>query len=138
MVRRGVCGLRAWWKFSHEHQTRRTRPADVIFSRACFAPVVPSACQQGQALLELLAQVPDPRDPRCVRRSIGAVLGIAVAAAVAGAPSFTAIGEWAADCPAAVLAQLGVIGRVPDEATIRRLFSRLDADADALDQGTWM
>lgn len=104
-------------------------------SSLASAPELCSARQQG--LLELLAQVPDPRDPRGVRHPIAAVLGVAIAAVMAGARSFTAMGEWAADCDAAVLAQFGVTTRVPDEATIRRLFYRLDADA--LDEviGTW-
>lgn len=91
-----------------------------------------------QAFLQVLGQVPDPRDPRGVRHSIGAVLAVAVAAVLAGARSFTAIGEWAADCAPRLLAQLGIHGRRPTESTIRRLFARIDADL--LDQlmGAWM
>jgi hypothetical protein len=36
------------------------------------------------------------------------VLGVAVAAVLAGARSLAAIGEWTADAPAPVLAALGV------------------------------
>jgi hypothetical protein len=47
-----------------------------------------------------LARVPDPRDPRGVRHTLTSLLLAAVAAVLAGARSFTAIGERAADAPA--------------------------------------
>lgn len=60
----------------------------------------------------------------------------AVAAVLAGARSFAAIGEWVADAPPQVLGPLGVrrdplTGRFepPDEATIRRVLERVDAGA---------
>ncbi|MGI8310907.1 transposase family protein [Saccharopolyspora hattusasensis] len=53
----------------------------------------------------------------------------------AGARSFTAIAEWAADSPQQVLSLLGVRRqprtggfRLPDEATIRRVLTRPDGD----------
>ena len=59
------------------------------------------------AWLECLARVPDPRDPRGVRHTLTSLLLAAVAAVLAGARSFTAIGEWVADAPPQVLASLG-------------------------------
>ncbi len=53
-------------------------------------------------------QVPEPRDPRGVRHSLTSLLLAAVAALLAGARSFTALGEWFADAPPQVLASLGV------------------------------
>jgi hypothetical protein len=53
---------------------------------------------------------------------------LAVCAALAGARSFTAIAEWAADADEATLAGLGVTGAVPSESTFRTL-QHLDADA---------
>ena len=50
----------------------------------------------GPRLLDLLATVPDPRDPRGVRYPLAGVLAVAVTAVLAGARSFAAIGEWAA------------------------------------------
>jgi hypothetical protein len=83
---------------------------------------------QCPSLAEHLAGVPDPRDPRGVRHTLTSLLLAAVAAVLAGAQSFTAIGEWAADAPPQVLAALGVrydpLARrfqPPDEATIRRV-----------------
>jgi DDE_Tnp_1-associated len=62
-----------------------------------------------------------------VRHSLTSLLLAAVAAVLAGARSFAAVGEWVADAPPQVLASLGVrydplAGRFepPDEATIRR------------------
>ncbi|MHB8274167.1 MAG: ISAs1 family transposase [Dermatophilaceae bacterium] len=88
-------------------------------------------------LLDLLATVPDPRDPRGVRYPLAAVLAVAVTAVLAGARSFAAIGEWAADLPGEHLVRIGLT-RAPEESTLRKLFARLDADR--LDQvlGAWL
>jgi len=48
-------------------------------------------------LLPALAAVPDPRARRGVRHRLAAILGLALCAVLAGARSFTAIAEWAAD-----------------------------------------
>ena len=52
---------------------------------------------QWPGLLEYLALVPDPRDPRGVRHTLTSLLLAAVAAVLAGARSFAAVGEWVAD-----------------------------------------
>src|SRR6266545_7589093 len=51
----------------------------------------------GPSLLAALAGVPDPRARRGVRHQVSAVLALAVCAVLAGARSFTTIGEWAAN-----------------------------------------
>ncbi|WP_256843042.1 transposase family protein [Ornithinimicrobium cryptoxanthini] len=79
-------------------------------------------------LLDLLATVPDPRDPRGVRYRLSGMLAAAVSAVLTGARSFAAIGEWAADLSAEQLARLG-LATSPEESTLRKLFARLDADA---------
>ena len=86
-------------------------------------------------LREYLAQVPDPRNRRGVRHSLGSILALAAAAVAAGAQSFTAIGEWAADAPQRVLARLGARFDprrdrhvAPDEATMRRVLTGVDGD----------
>jgi predicted transposase YbfD/YdcC len=96
-------------------------------------------------LLGCLALVPDPRDPRGVRHTLTSLLLTAAAAVLAGARSFTAIGEWAADAPPQVLASLGVrydplAGRFrpPDEATIRRVLEAVDAGALDAAVGSWL
>ncbi|WP_260428342.1 ISAs1 family transposase [Micromonospora globispora] len=85
-----------------------------------------------------MAQVPDRRDPRGVGHVLSSVLAVAVAAVLAGARSVAAIGEWAADLPQRVLADLSVfrdpftgVYRPPVTSTIRRVL--VDVDADALD-----
>jgi predicted transposase YbfD/YdcC len=97
------------------------------------------------SLAECLARVPDPRDPRGVRHTLTSLLLAAVAAVLAGARSFTAIGEWVADAPPQVLACLGVrraplAGRFepPDEATIRRVLETVDAAALDAAVGSWL
>lgn len=79
-------------------------------------------------LLELIAKVPDPRKLRGRRHTLAGVLGIALAATLAGARSFVAIAEWATDAAPAVLAHLNVTGPVPCESTIRRCLQRLAPD----------
>jgi hypothetical protein len=59
-------------------------------------------------LLERLAEVPDPRDPRGIRHALGVVLALTACAVVSGATSLLAVSEWIADAPAQVLHRLGV------------------------------
>lgn len=87
-------------------------------------------------LLAYLSRVPDPRRPRGVRHALCSLLAVAAAAVLAGARSFTAIGEWAADASEQVLATLAVrphprtgVYVAPDEATVRRALQTVDADA---------
>lgn len=89
-------------------------------------------------LFSLLAQVVDPRKPRGVRHTVSSVVAVALAATLAGARSFAAIAEWAADAPTEALTRLGVRRRPPSEATIRRLLSRLPADTFDTVVGAWM
>lgn len=79
-------------------------------------------------LIGVLGNVPDPRDPRGVRYPLAGVLAIAVCAVLAGAGSFAAIGDWALDLNQDQLTRLG-LGQAPEESTIRKLFTRLDAAA---------
>ena len=97
------------------------------------------------ALASCLAAVPDPRRRRGVRHSLVSLLMASVAAALAGARSFTAIGEWIADAPPPVLAALGIrrdplTGRFepPDEATICRVLEAVDAHALDSAAGSWL
>ena len=90
-------------------------------------------------LLEALARVPDPRDPRGVRYGLVPVLAVAVCATLAGARSYAAIAEWAADAPARVRAGLGLPrGAVPDLATIWRILTSVDAAALDAAVGGWV
>jgi predicted transposase YbfD/YdcC len=88
-------------------------------------------------LLQVLAAVPDARARRGVRHRLAVILGLAVCAVLAGARSFTAIAEWAADADQATLDGLGVTGVVPCESTFRRTLQSLDADALDGAAGAW-
>ena len=85
----------------------------------------------------MLARVADPRHRRGVRHRLTGILGLALCAVVAGARSFTAIAEWAADADGQTLRVLGVTGAVPSELTFRRTLQRLDADAFDDLAGAW-
>jgi len=81
------------------------------------------------SLLEALAAVSDPRSRRGLRHRFGTILGVAVCAVLAGARSYAAIAEWAADLPPAVRLRLGVgQRRPPSESAIRRCLQRVDHD----------
>ncbi len=73
-------------------------------------------------LLQALSAVPDPRKRRGRRHSLQSILLIAVSAVLAGARSYAAIGDWAAITRPAV----GVCGRPPHTATIRRVLMAVD------------
>ncbi|MEV0129401.1 ISAs1 family transposase [Dactylosporangium sp. NPDC050688] len=86
-----------------------------------------------------LGAVPDPRARRGIRHRLAVVLTAAVCAVVAGHRSYTAIGEWVADLPAATALLLGIdTDRRPSEAMIRRLLQAVDPDLLAAAIGTWL
>lgn len=82
-------------------------------------------------LVEVLSVLPDPRRRQGLRFELDAVLGLALAAVIAGARSYRAIAEWVADLDIHVRQKFGA-GRVaPSAATIRRVV--LGVDPDLLD-----
>ena len=93
---------------------------------------------RSQYLLDLLAQIPDPRKRRGRRHPLAGLLATGIAAVIAGSRSFAAIGQWAADAGAEVLAGLGAARGPAEESTFRRAFALVSADR--LDQvlGTWL
>src|SRR5579863_10088282 len=90
------------WKFlrSPSSATRETRPPMTSSSMTAA---------RSQYLLDLLAQVPDPRKRRGRRHKLAGLLAVGVAAVIAGSRSFTAIGQWAAEAGPEVLAVLGAV-----------------------------
>jgi DDE_Tnp_1-associated len=84
-------------------------------SAAAQQPAAPAvlAPDQCRSLLDALTQIADPRCRRGRRDALVTVLAVAVAGVLAGARSLAAIGEWAADAPAGVLAALGVCRSSP-------------------------
>src|SRR5580658_3973753 len=119
------------WKFlrSPSSATRDARPP-------MTSSPIPAA--RSQYLLELLAQVPDPRKRRGRRHPLAGLLAVGIAAVVAGSRSFAAIGQWAADAGPVVLGGLGAARGPAEESTFRRAFAMLDPDR--LDQvfGAWL
>jgi predicted transposase YbfD/YdcC len=97
---------------------------------------IPAA--RSQYLLDLFAQVPDPRKKRGRRHTLAGLLAVGIAAVIAGSRSFAAIGQWAADAGTDVLAGLGAARGPAEESTFRRAFAMISADM--LDQvlGTWL
>lgn len=84
------------------------------------------------SLLEVLAMVPDPRDPRGLRYPMGLLLTIAVLATAAGMRGFTGYAAWARSAPADLLADLGLTKSYrPSDKTFRRVLGLIDpADLD--------
>ncbi len=66
--------------------------------------VLPAA---GGGLLECLAAVPDPRDPRGIRHRLPVVLGLCQAAVTAGCTALADICAWAQGAPQDLLELLG-------------------------------
>jgi hypothetical protein len=108
-------------------------------SRIAPASAHPLGVASGAALLTLLESVPDPRRARGIRHQLSGILAVAIAAVAAGARSFTAIAQWAADADEDLLATLGSNARsVPSESAIRRTVNRLDAAVLDSVLGAWL
>jgi predicted transposase YbfD/YdcC len=120
------------WKFSTltiacHKDTRPPMPS---------SPILPAA--RSQYLLELLAQVPDPRMKRGRRHSLAGLLAVGIAAVIGGSRSFAAIGQWAADAGPDVLAVLGAARGPAEESTFRRAFALVSADVLDRVLGAWL
>jgi hypothetical protein len=91
------------------------------------------------SLISLLAELPDPRDPRGVRHPLVPVLALCLVATLAGCTSLAAISQFARDRGAAFAHALGFRrGKTPAPSTLSELLRNLDADAlDAL-LGRWL
>nr|WP_260696021.1 ISAs1 family transposase [Streptomyces sp. IB201691-2A2] len=104
-----------------------------------------AAPEEIPGLLERLAEIPDPRDPRGIRHALAVVLALAACSVLAGATSLLAVGEWIADAPEHVLEQLGACPDpllpkrlTPSESAVRRLLARVDGDALDRAVGRWL
>jgi predicted transposase YbfD/YdcC len=101
-------------------------------------PSLPIPAGRSQYLLDLLAQVPDPRKKRGRRHPLAGLLAVGIAAVIAGSKSFAAIGQWAADAGPEVLAVLGAARGAAEESTFRRAFALVSADALDRVLGAWL
>jgi DDE_Tnp_1-associated len=98
----------------------------------------PIPAARSQYLLDLLAQVPDPRKKRGRRHPLAGLLAVGIAAVIAGSGPFAAIGQWAADPSPEVLAALGAARGPAEESTFRRAFSALDPGRLDRVLGAWL
>src|ERR1700736_4628820 len=98
----------------------------------------PMPAARSQYLLDLLAQVPDPRKKRGRRHPLAGLLAVGIAAVIAGSKSFAAIGQWAADAGPEALATLGAARGPAEESTFRRAFTLVSADALDRVLGAWL
>ena len=94
---------------------------------------------EGQGgLFEVLCGFTDPRKRRGVRHKIQSVLATAICAVMAGARSFAAMAEWAAEQPRETLKRLGSRrGKPPSDRTYRRVFREIDVAALDRQMGEW-
>jgi predicted transposase YbfD/YdcC len=101
-------------------------------------PSSPIPAARSQYLLDLLAQVPDPRKRRGRRHQLAGLLAVGIAAVTAWSRSFAAIGQWAADASAEVLTGLGAARGPAEESTFRRAFALVSADRLDHVLGAWL
>jgi predicted transposase YbfD/YdcC len=100
-------------------------------------PPAPVTDGEHGGLLDALAKIPDPRDPRGIRYPLSALLTVAVCAVLAGASSFAAISDWLRDLDGHARDRLG-FDRIPSGTTMWRLLTRLDADLLATVLAGWL
>ena len=98
----------------------------------------PITAARSQYLLDLLAQVPDPRKRRGCWHTLAGLLAVGIAAVIAGSRSFAAIGQWAADAGPEVLAVLGAARGPAEESTFRRAFALVSPDVLDRVLGAWL
>ena len=90
------------------------------------------------ALVDVLAQIPDPRQSSGKRYSLVAILSLAIAAMLCGYKSYSAIAQWGRIYGQQLTEALGFkAGKTPCAATFYNLFSRLDKHALEQKLGAW-
>ncbi|MEW1586850.1 transposase family protein [Micromonospora vinacea] len=106
---------------------------------------MPLSEQDTPGLLQALAQVPNPRGAGGRIHSLPGLLAIAIAAVVSGASRVVEIVEWTADLrewrgTVSVQPRDAFTGarRVPDDSTLSRVLTGIDADALAAAVCRWL
>ncbi len=102
--------------------------------RSFLGPLLNVAPQR--VLMDVLGRIADSRTRRGQRHCLAGVFGAGLAATLAGARSFAAIAQWAADTDLDLLRQLG-LRCCPSEATLRRMISAVDANELDRLLGSW-
>lgn len=91
------------------------------------------------SLIDLLAELPDPRDPRGVRHPLVPVLTLCLVATLAGCSSLAAIAQFGRDRGVRFAHALGFRrGATPAPSTLSELLRNLDADALDASIGRWL
>src|SRR5262249_55587804 len=100
----------------------------------------PGGCgMPGPSLLEALASVPDPRDPRGRIHPLTAVLALTVVAVLAGMRSLTAIAQFGRDHGTPLAHALGFTrGKTPAKSCRSELSRALDVAARGRAVGGWL
>ncbi len=101
-------------------------PALAVTGPSPTGPAVAVTGGEQVGLLDVLAAVPDPRDPRGVRYPLTSLLAVAVCAVLAGASSFAAITDWLHDLDEPARSRLGFTCGIPAGTTVWRVLTRLD------------
>jgi hypothetical protein len=90
-------------------------------------------------LFDVLCEIPDPRKRRGVRHKVQSILATAICAVLAGARSFIAMEEWAAEQSKETLQRLGSKrGKPPSERTYRRILAAVGVDEIDRRTGGWV
>jgi hypothetical protein len=91
------------------------------------------------SLLDILADIPDPRHQRGIRHPLSAILGLAVVAMLSGCKSYQAIAQFGRDKGFALAHILGFRrGKTPTKATYSVLFRRIDIVAFEAALARWI
>ena len=91
------------------------------------------------SLLEVLAQIPDPRSRHGRRHPLTAILSLAVLAMLSGAKSYQAIAQFGREKGAALAHALGFLrGKTPTKSTFSVLFRVLDVQAFEAALSRWI
>src|SRR5262249_44764972 len=94
---------------------------------------------EGQSLVEALASVPDPRDPRGCVHPLTAILSLTTVAILAGCKSLSAIAQFGRDHGKELAFALGFTrGKTPAKSCLSDLFAALDADALERSLAAWL
>jgi len=91
------------------------------------------------SLLDVLAEVPDPRSPKGLRHPLTAVLSLAVLAMLTGAKGYEAIAQFGRDKGSALAFALGFRrGKTPAKSTFCEIFLALDVSAFEAALSRWI
>ena len=121
------------------NQRLRTIPAPTTMEQRMTLDVEKLPLEGKGGLFPVLNTITDSRKKRGIRHKMQSVLAVAVCATLAGAKSFIAIAEWAAEQSRETLFKLGSMrGKPPSERTIRRILRSVDAAELDRRTGAWV